>query len=303
MPRRLRASLVALAFVAAACGGTAGPSSTIALEQLASGRAREIADARTTARAFVEAYARSGEDRARSLARLIAGRELTTWARWLVVQNDQFASVRGEATVTSVLVTDVLDRDGVRFASVDVLAEVRLDVAPIDAEPFSLVRSFDGPMTLARDATSGWLVVDATRDGALMSDGIVVIDDAPVRRDPLRVEVAAAFAFAFAPSFQFNLVVSNLGRRTLRLVAASSGVDAAEGLAPGVVTDGILVIAPGRSGEGIVAVPSDVVVGEGELVLVYTDGGRITEVRIDLAGLLGTVAVGDGAPPSPSASV
>lgn len=301
MPRRIRASLViaALSLAASSCGGVAGPSTTIALEELIPGRASEIADARATARAFIEAYARAGEDGSGSLAALIAGRELTTWARWLTVQNEQFAgAIRGTATVTSLQLTDILDRDGVRFASVDVLAEVRLDFSPEDDEPFSMVRSFDGPMTLARDAASGWLVVDATRDGTLMSDGIVVIEDGPVERGAVRLDVVAAFSFA--PSVQFNIEVRNLGTGDLRLVEAASGVAGVDGFTEGIPTPALLRIRGGATVEGILAVPAASVLGGGELVLVYDDGSVRTEIRIDLAELLGTVTVTGEATPSPS---
>lgn len=295
----LRATAIAviLAIVATGCGAE-GPRSTIALEELVPGRAQEIVDARSAARSFIEAYARAAEDGSRSLGAIVAGRELTTWARWLTIQNEQFLGlIRGTATVTSVRLTDILDRDGVRFASVDVLAEVRLDFRPEGDAPFSMVRSFDGPMTLARDSTSGWLVVDATRDGALMSDGIVVIEDGPVLRGDLAIEVVAAFAFA--PTIQFNVEVRNVGSAVARLVRPSSGVAGARGFAPGIATAGLLRVPSGATTEGILAVPADAVVGGGELVLVYRIGSDTQEVRIDLGDLLGTVTVTGDPTPSP----
>lgn len=311
MLRPIALGLALVAVTSAGCAAPSGPSAPIALEEVSATRAQIATAARRAARAFVVAYADAAADDGLALSRLVGGREMAEWVRWLAVQNRQFDGViRAHADIGAVTFSSVEDRDGLRLATVEVRASVTFEYEPADADAFSVTRTLDGPLTLALDPGAGWLVVDATRDGSLMSDRIAILDG--VSATVGGVEVTVVSTFAFTPNVQFNVSIANRSGGAIGVDAEASTVGTDAASFPTIVTSGLVSIPSGDEGVGIVACSLDAIVaGEGDLVLVLRVDGERVPVRFSVADLLGRTATADdsggsttdaGGTPSPTAS-
>lgn len=288
----LACALAVTITAATGCAASRGPSAPIALEQVAATTAQIAAQTRAAARVFVIAYADAAADDGLALSRKVGGREMAEWVRWLSVQNAQFdGAVRGHADLATVTFSSVEDRDGLRLATVELRASVTFEYEPVDDDAFSVTRSLDGPMTLALDPGAGWLVVDATRDGSLMSDRIAILDG--VRATAGGVTVTVASTFAFAPNVHFNVSIANRSGAAVEADIEASGIGTDTDRFPTVITSGLRSISSGSEGVGIIAAALDAVVdGDGDLVLVLRVEGQPTTFRFSVAELLGRTAAG-----------
>ena len=172
-----RPLLVALTLAAVTLSGCApaleGPSAPIAREQVPIAPALAGASSRRTVLDFVEAYASSPLDGSAALADLVTGNELERWVYWLGVQNAQFPGrIDGEAEVRDVAFIGTTPANRALGAQVELGATVTFTFAPVDDDPFERARILDGPVTLLSSRPGDWRVLDITRDGVPMSEGI-----------------------------------------------------------------------------------------------------------------------------------
>lgn len=211
--------VVALALVGAGCAaGPRGATAPHAIEQVLPAKALDVAAARVAARAFVQAYAASATDRGLALRRLVVGRELTRWVRWLGIQNGQFeGAIRAEAEVREVRFLGVALGDTYDVARVRLRATVTFAYAPDGGETFILERVLDGPMLLVRVGQEDWKVADVTREGAPLSEGIRDLGRARVTRDGVAIVLDSAFVFAIG--WQVNVTVENRTDGEIRLAS------------------------------------------------------------------------------------
>jgi hypothetical protein len=214
--RRLPALCATVLVLASCVGTTAGPGSPIALEQVTTGPALAGGAARQTVIEFVDAYAGASSDAGTALEELVTGDELEGWVRWLAVQNAQFPGiVEGLADVRSVAFVGTTRTQRALGAQVDLGASIRFSYTPVQGDPFARTRLLDGAVTLVSLAPGDWRVLDLTRDGVPMSDGIELFED-EVRTDR-GVTVRLDSLFMFTPSWQFNVVVENRSEGEIRL--------------------------------------------------------------------------------------
>jgi hypothetical protein len=185
-----------------------GPVTPIALEQVADAPALDVSSARQTVLSFLAAYAGSGRDGGQALSRLVAGTKLDAWVRWLGVQDREFAgTIDGAVDVRSIRFAGEGTIDSTPGAQVDLGASVTFSYVPADGAPFQRTRILDGPVTLIRTGAGDWRVVDATRDGTSMATAIQLFRGARLTRAGVSVELDSLFAFA--PDWQFNVLVHN----------------------------------------------------------------------------------------------
>jgi hypothetical protein len=185
-----------------------GPQAPIALQQVPPAPALEGGSARQTALDLVEVYAAAPRDGGASLADLVTGPELERWVLWLGVQNAQFpGSVDGSREVRTVALVGTAPVDRALGAQADLGATVTFSYAPAGGEPFERTRILDGPVTLVSTRPGDWRILDLTRAGVPMSDGIELFED-EVRTDH-GLSVRLDSLFMFTPNWQFNVVVEN----------------------------------------------------------------------------------------------
>jgi hypothetical protein len=205
-------AIVSVAFVASACAPVSqGPSSPVARASLIPDTAIEQAAVRSTAIAFVDAYADAASDGGAALHDLVEGDAMTTWVHWLGVQNDQLdLNLVGTPSIASVgparTLTVANGDPGFRITALE--GSVRF-AAPrgteTDLEPFE--RVLDGGMVLHRQTDGRWRVFDFTRDGVPLSDALQ-IPKKPVRQTSASgVSVTVDSLFAY-PAWQFDLRVT-----------------------------------------------------------------------------------------------
>ncbi|MGE5461348.1 MAG: hypothetical protein ACM3WR_12105 [Solirubrobacterales bacterium] len=298
--RRLVPLLFTLAVVAAACAPElSGPRAPIAREQVPTAPALASASARRTVLAFVDAYASSPLDGGARLADLVAGDELGRWVAWLGVQDAQFPGrIEGRAEVRDVAFIGTTPIDRATGAEVDLGATVNFTFSPTGATAFGRARSLDGRVTLVSARPGDWRVVDVTRDGVPMSDGIQLFHD-EVRTDG-DVAVRLDSLFTFTPNWQFNVVVENRTRGDLALDARATGLyvrrpgggfDRVEG----VPAAGLLRVPAGTGSESLISYPEQDTADGRVLVLTFREGRRTFRVDFPLGDLV-TVAP----PPAPT---
>jgi hypothetical protein len=206
--RRLPLLLVIGVLPMACARAPDGPEAPIALEQAPPAPALEGGSARQTVLDLVEAYAAAAWDGGASLADLVTGPELERWVLWLGVQNAQFPGrVDGSREVRTVALVGTAPVDRALGAQVDLGATVTFAYAPAGGEPFERTRILDGPVTLVSTRPGDWRVLDLTRDGVPMSDGIELFED-EIRTDH-GLSVRLDSLFMFTPNWQFNVVVEN----------------------------------------------------------------------------------------------
>lgn len=296
-----RISSLALAIAVASSVGSCAPTETgpgapIALEQVLSAGAIDVAPVRATARDFVRAYADTGDDRGQALARLVAGATLSEWVRWLGVQNGQFDGViRGHSYLEDITFVQMASTDEYDIATVAVRGSVVFEYEPSDGDRFERARILDGPMTLVRVGVSDWRVADFTRDGAALSDGIRDLGDVRFQRDGVTLEVHSAFLFA--AGWQFNVTIENstgasVAFGSARLVTASDRID-------GVATQPLRRVSPRTGAVGILAFAAGQELSGAVLEVRYRDAsGEVILLGVPLSDSIGALPSSSPAPPA-----
>lgn len=289
MRRRHAIALVlALACAVAGCAsGPQGPSAPIAIEQVLPAASLDVAAVRSTALAFVRAYADTGADRGLALSRLVAGPDLAEWVRWLGIQTVEFEGiVRGHPDIGDVTFAQLASTDEYDLARVRIRASVTFEYEPVDDDPFEITRVLDGPMLLLRVGVADWRVVDLTRDGRTISDGIRDLGDERFHDDNGDLLLVAHSAFLFPVGWQFNVTVEN--RATGRIELRSATLETDGGSADGVATGALTSIPTATGAIGILAFPVGTDLSGAALVLRYrtADGDTVT-LRADIADVVG----------------
>jgi hypothetical protein len=258
MRRLVFSSLVLLA--ATSCSPSLeGASQPLAQEQVGAGLGLDVASARRTALDFVNAYAHTTEDDGTRLSALVVGPKLTAWVHWMTVQNQQFdGTISGIGDVRSVAFIDsFLVRNAVG-GQVNLGASVTFTYEPADGQAFDRTRIMDGPVTLLRTGTAEWRVVDATRDGQSMDDGIQLFHDVSMASHGVTVSLHSLFMFT--PAWQFNVTVVNRTGGLIRFEPDRLGLFVRRQGAPaqrmeGVYTEALDALPSGFDAEGLVGFP------------------------------------------------
>src|SRR5207247_1171671 len=107
---------------------------------------------------------------------------------------------------------------------------------PADGQAFDRTRIMDGPLTLLQTGTAEWRVVDATRDGQSMDDGIQLFQDLSVASHGVTVSLHSLFMFT--PAWQFNITVVNRTGGLLRFEPDRLGLFVRRQGAPAETTHG-----------------------------------------------------------------
>jgi hypothetical protein len=306
---RRAAVLLVFALTASSCAASlAGPGQPVAMEQLGGPLGLDVAAARETVLAFLDAYADAPADGVERLRSLVAGPDLRSWVRWLGVQNREFdgtidgtVELRSAAFVASIPIKKAIG------AQVDLGASVAFHFAPADAPAFDRTRILDGPVTLLRTGLGQWKIVDVTRDGSSMDAGITRLQGRPHVLG--RVSVRLDSLFRFVPNWQFNVVVTNRTNGTVGLdPAASALVVRGAGGAQAVTTVpsvSLAAIPPGATVEGLIAVPYQQTARGRVLTLPFVSGdGTVRRFAFKLSGLIPQLpapSTGAGSP-SPASS-
>lgn len=293
--------LAAAALLLAACAREpVGPTAPLALEQLPPAPSLVAASARRTVIELVQAYADAPLDGGAALAELVTGPDLERWVYWLGVQNAQFPGrIVGRA-----------DLRGARFdgwtplqqgigAQVTLGATVRFTFTPAEGEPFERARILDGPVRLVSLRPGDWRVVDLTRDGVPMSDGIELFRNEVRTEDGVSVRLDSLFMFT--PNWQFNLVVENRSRRPIRMDPDATGLylelpdgsfERTEGVASAALA---ATIAPQRGVQSLIAFPEQDSAADRTLVLTFRGDGQAVRFSFPLEDLVSSVP-----PPPPT---
>jgi hypothetical protein len=258
MRRLVFSSLVLLA--ATSCSPSLeGASQPLAQEQVGAGLGLDVASARRTALDFVNAYAHTTEDDGARLSALVVGPKLTAWVHWMTVQNQQFdgpisgiGDVRSVAFIDSFLVRNAIG------GQVNLGASVTFTYEPADGQAFDRTRIMDGPVTLLRTGMAEWRVVDATRDGQSMDDGIQLFHDVSMASHGVTVSLHSLFMFT--PAWQFNVTVVNRTGGLIRFEPDRLGLFVRRQGAPaqrmeGVYTEALDALPSGFDAEGLVGFP------------------------------------------------
>lgn len=301
-----RASLVlvlgGLLTLASCAPAPRGPDAPIALEQVAAAPALTSGATRQTVLEFLDAYTQTPADGGAALAELVAGRELQRWAFWLAVQNAQFpGSIEGTHDVRMVdFVGATPTEEEALGAQVDLGASVTFGFSPAGGEPFERTRILDGPATLVSTRAGDWRVLDLTRDGVPMSDGIELFAD-EVRTDA-GLSVRLDSLFMFAPSWQFNVVVENRTSSTVRLDRDATGlyVRATGGgfeRLDGAISPALATLPAGAGVQSLLSYPLQDSADGRVLVLTFRRDGGAFSFDFPLEDLVTAVP-----PPAPTAS-
>lgn len=295
---------LALAAVVLALGGCArepvGPAAPLALEQVPPAPALVAASARETVLGFLRAYADSPLDGGASLAELVTGPELQRWVTWLGVQHAQFPGrIVARVELRSVRFLGTLPLSGAVGAQVALGAAVRFRFAPDEGEAFEQARVLDGPVTLASLRPGDWRILDFTRDGLPMTDGIELFRDEVRTEDGVSVRLDSLFMFT--PQWQFNLVIENRSRRPIRLDPDATGLyverlDGSFERYEGVPSLGLRVpLPPERGTQALLAFPEQDSAEGRSLVLTFRRDGRPIRFSFPLEDLVSSVP-----PPPPT---
>jgi hypothetical protein len=299
MPRApLPIALTVLA-LASCARAPAGPEAPIALEQVVPAPALAGSATRQTALEFLEAYAGSPRDGGAALADLVTGPELERWAFWLAVQNAQFPGlVEGSRDVRSLAFVGTAPTERALGAQVNLGASVTFGYAPVDGDPFVRTRILDGPVTLVSTRAGDWRVLDLTRDGVPMSDGIELFQD-EVRSDG-GMSVRLDSLFMFVPNWQFNVVVENRTGSEVRLDPNATGlfVRRADGgfeRLRGALSPALAVLPTGSGVQSMLNYPLQDSAEGRVLVLAFRQDGRAFRFEFPLGDLVTAVP-----PPPPT---
>lgn len=257
--RRLAFSGLVLLAATSCSPSLEGTSQPLAQEQVGAGLGLDVASARRTALDFVTAYAHATEDDGARLSALVVGPKLTAWVHWMTVQNQQFdGTISGVADVRSVTFVDSFLVENAVGGQVNLGASVTLTYDPADGEAFDRTRIMDGLVTLLRTGTAQWRVVDATRDGQSMEDGIQLFQDLSMASHGVTVSLHSLFAFT--PAWQFNVTVMNGTDGLIRFEPNRLGLYVRQLGAPpqrteGVYTQALDALPGGFHAEGLVGFP------------------------------------------------
>ncbi len=260
---------VALAFtllIPACTVGPAGPAPPADAE-VDPDDAIRAAGAREAARAFVVAYAGAPTDGAAGLRTLVGTPLLRRWTGWLQVQNQGFpGAITGDGGAVQIGPASPFEVESVPGSAgilreVDVRASIAFAFAPEDDDPFSVVRSLDGPMRLIRGTDGDWSVLDFTRDSIPLSSQFETVSDARATSGAAEIAIAAFFA---APTWQFGLVVHAADELALaaddvtlvdedeRAVATAGAITTQlERIGAGATVRGLVVFEPRSSADGL----------------------------------------------------
>jgi hypothetical protein len=302
--RRVAAMTCLLVALGACASEPQGPAAPLAAQQMGPGAGLDAAAARQAVVEFVEAYAAAPTEGSAALQRLVAGRELVSWTRWLDVQHRQFpGTIDATADVRDIRFVTMLEAEEVRGAQVGLSASVTFAYAPEGDEPFELARVLDGLVTLLRLDNGDYLVLDLVRDGVPMSSGIHVFRGQSQRRGGL--EIVLDSLFMFAPSWQFNVIIRNTGNEPVTIDPEAAGLyvpgtAGAERL-EGTISPSLAVIPPGAEVAGILGYEQQDSADERVLTLVFGTGLRSERFDFPLEGLV--TEVPPPAPPDASTPV
>ncbi len=298
---RRHLGLVAVLLALGACAREpVGPAAPLALEQLPATPALVAASARETVLEFLRAYADAPLDGGASLAELVAGPELERWVTWLGVQDAQFPGrIVGEVDLRHARFLSTVPLRRALGAQVALGATVRFTFTPEDGDPFQRARILDGPVSLVSLRPGDWRVVDLTRDGVPMSDGIELFRNEARTEDGVSVRLDSLFMFT--PNWQFNLVIENRSRRTLRLDRDASGLFVERGDGSFERYEGVPSLAlqvplpPERGVQALLAFPQQDSAEGRSLVLTFRRDGEPLRFSFPLEDLVSSIP-----PPPPT---
>ncbi|HEV8621837.1 MAG TPA: hypothetical protein VGR33_02975 [Actinomycetota bacterium] len=282
-----------------------GASQPLAQEQVAAGLGLGVASARRTALDFVNAYAHATEDDGARLSALVVGPKLTAWVHWMTVQNQQFdGTISGTADVRSVAFVDSFLVENAIGGRVNLGASVTLTYDPAAGETFDRTRIMDGPVILLRTGTAEWRVVDATRDGQSMDDGIQLFKDLSMASQGVTVTLHSLFMFT--PAWQFNVGVVNRTGGLIRFEPERLALLVRRPGPPqrtrGVYTQALVELPNGFHSEGLVSFPQQAEAKGRTLSLAYRlAGGRHVTFAFPLGDVVTQVApTSSGPSPAPT---
>jgi len=283
-----------------------GASQPLAQEQVGAGLGLDVASARRTALDFVNAYAHATEDDGARLSALVVGPKLTAWVHWMTVQNQQFdGTISGTADVRSVAFVDSFLVENAVGGRVNMGASVTLTYDPTAGQTFDRTRIMDGPVTLLRTGTAEWRVVDATRDGQSMDDGIQLFRELSMTSHGVTVSLHSLFMFT--PSWQFNVTVVNRTGGLIRIEPVGLALLVRRQGAPpqrtrGVYTQALVTLPGGFDAEGLVGFPQQEEARGRTLSLAYRlAGGRHVTFLFTLGDVVTQVPpTSSGPSPSPT---
>ncbi len=296
------AALLLSVGLGACAPATRGPTAPIATEQVPAAPALTASSARHTVLELVDAYASSSVDGGAALSGLVTGVELERWVYWLAVQDAQFPGrIEGRSDVRAVRFVGTVPVGEAPLgmgAQVMLGATVRFGFAPDEGEPFQRARILDGAVTLVSTRAGDWRVLDLTRDGVPMSDGIQLFRDE--LREERGVSVRLDSLFMFTPNWQFNVVVENRTDRAIRLDPGSTGLfTRTQGRGfertEGVPSPALAEIPAGRGVQSLLAFPLQDSAEDRVLVLTFRADGRRYQLDFPLEDLVTVVP-----PPPPT---
>jgi hypothetical protein len=231
---------------------------------------------------------------------LLAGPDLTSWAKWLGVQNSEFdGTIQGASDVRDVEFVGAVTTPRASGASVGLSASVAFRFSPNGDKPFDFVRILDGPVTLVRTSPASYRVLDLVRDGVPMSDSIQLFRNQT--RSDGGVTVTMDSLFMFIPNWQFNVVVENATSHDVQLAedGAALFVDRGDGFdrvgGQPRITSSLLTIPAGQTVEGLVAFRAQPSADGRVFSLTYGRGGGALSFEFPLGDLVRQVP-----PPPPS---
>jgi hypothetical protein len=296
--RRLIA-LTVLALTSLACApAPLGPSAPLAREQVDAGKGLDVSVARASVEAFVHAYASAARDGGSALVSTVVGPKLEAWAHWLDVQNAEFdGSIVGSPAIGGSAFVAEIDTGQAVGAQVDLAASVAFTFEPATGQAFERTRSLDGPVTVVKIGAADWRVLDATRDGVPMSDGIQLFKSEEQTDGGVTVRLDSLFMFA--PNWQFNIVIENNTDHAVQLepsgVALLDRSSGATQRVDGALTGSLAVIPAHGTVEGLMAYPAQDAADGRTLAIAYRDGRALLRFEFPLKGLVKVVP-----PPAPT---
>ena len=255
-----------------ACSGPVGPRAPLpSSAPLSPALGVQDAAARGAAIRFLQAYASASQDGGDALIGIVAGPLGERWAHSVTLQNVLEPGYTGTADITSVGAPQ-LQPPGQGSRAVEVVVEVRATVtlrppAGSGGSAAPVVRSFDGPMTLAQTGPAEWRVVSFNRDGAKLEDFFKVYSG-EITRNAVTVHVDSLIMTD--TTWRFDVQVSNDGDRGISiderntiLLVDRTALARAVATFPG-------PIQPGGSQEGFLSFPPQTNPGEYALQIEFT---------------------------------